>query len=163
MKFKVILVLVIGLSILGGCGQDQKEGEVISKETTENKEIIENREENKEATEDKEITQNREENKEATENKEIAEDEDIVENNEIKKETKNYFLAEVSEHNNEASCWTIVNGRVYNITSHISEHTGGERNIKQGCGIDATDIFVGKPHIKEAHDYLENFYIGDLE
>jgi cytochrome b involved in lipid metabolism len=43
-------------------------------------------------------------------------------------------LAEVSTHASESSCWTIVNGSVYDITSYIPRHPGGKREIMAICG-----------------------------
>jgi cytochrome b involved in lipid metabolism len=76
-------------------------------------------------------------------------------------QTDLYTLAEVSKHNNQTSCWTIINGKIYDITSFISSHPAGVQKILQGCGIDATKLYgrVG------AHDVskLSNFVVGILK
>jgi len=49
-------------------------------------------------------------------------------------------LEEVAQHNSELDCWTVVDGRVYNIAPFISQHPGG-RKIMRAAGIDGTEIF----------------------
>ena len=56
-------------------------------------------------------------------------------------QAQTYTLAEISTHNNQSSCWTIINGKIYDITSFISSHPAGVRKILEGCGIDATNLY----------------------
>ena len=51
-----------------------------------------------------------------------------------------YTLEEVAQHNSELDCWTVVNGKVYNIAPFISSHPGGKKILK-AAGIDGTEIF----------------------
>lgn len=37
-------------------------------------------------------------------------------------------------------CWTLVNGRVYDVTNYIPYHPGGKK-IMLGAGKDATQLF----------------------
>lgn len=76
----------------------------------------------------------------------------------------NYTLAEVEENRTPASCWTIINGSVYNITSYIPNHPGGPAEISQICGRDGSELFA-KPaqHASGgAKDVLSQFEIGKL-
>ncbi len=57
-----------------------------------------------------------------------------------KENKKTYTLEEVSSHNSELDCWTVVNGKVYNITPFIKMHPGGDK-IHKAFGINATEIF----------------------
>lgn len=52
-----------------------------------------------------------------------------------------YTVAEVALNNTRSSCWTIISGSVYNITSYIASHPGGVAAISQLCGKDGTLIF----------------------
>src|SRR5690242_3032626 len=54
---------------------------------------------------------------------------------------KTYTLAEVATHKNNSSCWTAINGKVYDLTSWINRHPGGPERILNICGTDATDAF----------------------
>ena len=45
---------------------------------------------------------------------------------------------EVAQHNSKTSCWSTINGNVYDLTSWIPQHPGGERAILQICGKDGS-------------------------
>jgi cytochrome b involved in lipid metabolism len=77
--------------------------------------------------------------------------------------TNSYTLAQVAEHSTQDNCWIAIEGKVYNVTSFISGHPGGNK-ILQGCGKDATDLFNKiKGHAKSSVQALkEKFVIGTL-
>lgn len=52
-----------------------------------------------------------------------------------------YTMAQVATHNSAASCWAVVDGKVYNLTSWISNHPGGQQAILSLCGKDGTAAF----------------------
>lgn len=54
------------------------------------------------------------------------------------------MAAVVAEHNTRTSCWTSINGNVYDLTSWIPKHPGGEQAILQLCGIDGSEKFNRK-------------------
>ncbi len=74
-----------------------------------------------------------------------------------------YTLAQVSEHKDEASCWTSINGNIYDLSAWIEQHPGGDRNILRICGIDGTSAFEGQ-HGGQAQpeQVLDGFQIGTL-
>jgi cytochrome b involved in lipid metabolism len=77
-------------------------------------------------------------------------------------EPKTYTASEVSVHNQESDCWMIVSGKVYDITSYISQHPAGKESILKGCGIDdSANYSKVNPH-KGAADILGDYYVGDL-
>lgn len=51
---------------------------------------------------------------------------------------------EVAAHNSRETCWSTINGNVYDLTSWIPEHPGGEQAILQLCGTDGSAKFNGK-------------------
>jgi hypothetical protein len=53
-------------------------------------------------------------------------------------------VAEVLKHNTATDCWSVVNGNVYDLTSYVSTHAGGEAVIKAICGKDGTKAFSGQ-------------------
>ena len=74
---------------------------------------------------------------------------------------------EVAKHNTKDDCWTIIKGTVYDVTSYISSHPGGDRII-QACGKDATRLFEtqgnsGKSHSPTAESILARFKISTLK
>lgn len=86
---------------------------------------------------------------------------------------KTYTMAEVAAHGsdfeNYNGCWTVIHGKVYDITEFADnfKHPGGEM-IYQACGKDGTELFEtrpegsGTPHSANAREILEKYYIGDL-
>jgi predicted heme/steroid binding protein len=75
-----------------------------------------------------------------------------------------YTKEEVAAHASESSCWSIVNGDVYDLTSYISKHPGGSRNVLKICGRDGTSAFEGQ-HGGESRPErtLEGYKIGPLK
>ncbi|MEK9179046.1 MAG: cytochrome b5-like heme/steroid binding domain-containing protein, partial [Patescibacteria group bacterium] len=55
-----------------------------------------------------------------------------------------YTLANVSGHVDAESCWTIVNGSIYDLTAWVSQHPGGEEKILSICGKDGSAAFNGQ-------------------
>jgi cytochrome b involved in lipid metabolism len=50
----------------------------------------------------------------------------------------------VATHNLRSSCWSAINGSVYDLTSWIPNHPGGERAILSLCGTDGSDAYNGQ-------------------
>lgn len=75
-----------------------------------------------------------------------------------------YSRADIALHTNEASCWTAIDGGVFDLTSFIHEHPGGAENILKICGIDGSEAFNaqhgGGP---KQENLLAEFRIGDLQ
>ena len=55
-----------------------------------------------------------------------------------------YTMAKVKENNSATSCWSVINGNVYNLTQWINSHPGGPSVIRGLCGVDGTSSFNGK-------------------
>jgi|SRR3989344_981385 len=71
--------------------------------------------------------------------------------------------AVVATHNTSASCWSIIDGNVYDLTSWISKHPGGQAAIKGLCGHDGTAAFHGQHgDAQKQADLLVTMKIGVL-
>lgn len=74
-----------------------------------------------------------------------------------------YTMADVEANATAESCYTAVDGKVYDLTAWIDQHPGGARGILRMCGIDGTTAFMehhgGDP---QAIAQIENYYIGEL-
>lgn len=75
------------------------------------------------------------------------------------KAENSYTATEVATHKNGLSCWLILDGKVYDVTKFIREHTSDA--ILRGCGKDATQMFA--KHSESAREMKEKFYIGELQ
>jgi len=76
---------------------------------------------------------------------------------------KNITFAEVSEHGSPESCWSIINGGVYDLTAWAEEHPGGAQGVLSLCGTDGSAAF-NRQHgnSASAESALANFKIGNL-
>lgn len=74
-----------------------------------------------------------------------------------------YTISEVGIHNNPTDCWAVVDNNVYNLTSWVAKHPGGEKAILGLCGIDGTAQFA-KVHgsNEKAKAALASFLIGSV-
>ena len=72
-------------------------------------------------------------------------------------------LSDISSHNSKDSCWSTIEGKVYDLTSFISKHPGGADAILAICGKDGSELFDGQHGMDpRAKGLLPNFYLGDL-
>jgi cytochrome b involved in lipid metabolism len=72
-------------------------------------------------------------------------------------------LAEVAQHNSRSDCWAAIDGSVYDLTSWIPNHPGGEQAILQLCGTDGSSKFNGQHgNDSRAKGVLAGFKIGTL-
>lgn len=55
-----------------------------------------------------------------------------------------FTMADVSVHASKDSCWSAVNGSVYDLTSWVSRHPGGAGAILSLCGTDGSTAFNRK-------------------
>lgn len=55
-----------------------------------------------------------------------------------------YTMADVEARNTPEQCWTAIQGSVYDLSTWVSRHPGGESPIKNLCGKDGSDRFAQK-------------------
>ncbi len=55
-----------------------------------------------------------------------------------------YTMADITAHAKPESCWAAINGSVYDLTTWVARHPGGEKPIGMLCGKDASDMFTRK-------------------
>jgi cytochrome b involved in lipid metabolism len=77
-----------------------------------------------------------------------------------------YTMAEVEKHAVKSDCWSVMDGKVYNLTDAFATHPGGDA-MALGCGKDATSVFnarpgSGQPHSARAKTARERYLIGTL-
>jgi len=51
-----------------------------------------------------------------------------------------YTAEEVAKHKSDDDCWTVYQGRIYDVTEYAKVHPGG-RKIFLGKGKDCTELF----------------------
>lgn len=76
---------------------------------------------------------------------------------------KKYTAAQVAKHSTAKSCWTSINGKVYDLTSWIARHPGGSGPIMSVCGRDGSAAFNGQHQGQGRPEaMLKAFRIGTL-
>ena len=74
-----------------------------------------------------------------------------------------YSRADVAKHSKPSDCWTIINGKVYDLTKWIDRHPGGPAVIEMICGKDGTGAFNGQHGgQRRPASELANYVIGSL-
>lgn len=75
---------------------------------------------------------------------------------------KYYTLEDIRVHNMSNDTWLIIHDKVYDITTFLEEHPGGEEVLLEQAGADATESFEDVGHSTDAREMLEQYYIGEL-
>nr|XP_020459908.1 fatty acid 2-hydroxylase isoform X2 [Monopterus albus] len=72
---------------------------------------------------------------------------------------------EVAPHCSKDSCWVLHGTRVYDVTTFLRMHPGGEALILRRSGKDVSPELEGPPHrhSENARRWLEQYYIGELD
>lgn len=74
---------------------------------------------------------------------------------------KTFTLKEIAKHNTAESAWIIVHDKVYDCTSYLKDHPGGEASIVMNAGTDTTEEFEAI-HSQKAQNLLADYYIGNV-
>ena len=80
-------------------------------------------------------------------------------------QSKGYFLSEVSKHTSDRKgYWMVIDNQVYDITTFIAKHPGGNVILKMHAGLDASSEFkrVGHDVDPIALKMLKKYRIGDF-
>jgi len=73
-----------------------------------------------------------------------------------------YTADEVARHNYEEDLWIVIHEKIYDLTSFLKEHPGGEEVLLALAGGDGTECFDNVGHSEEAKLLQKKFYIGEL-
>lgn len=72
-----------------------------------------------------------------------------------------YTAADLAKHSSKSSCWSAVAGDVYDLTTWIAKHPGGQGGITSMCGRDATSSFNGQhAGASKPANFLAQYKIG---
>ncbi|KAI0592797.1 FMN-dependent dehydrogenase-domain-containing protein [Biscogniauxia sp. FL1348] len=70
---------------------------------------------------------------------------------------------EIKKHRTTSSCWLVVDGKVFDVTSYLSQHPGGPAILLKHSGQDATAEFR-KVHSPDVLQYLpKDSYLGEVD
>ncbi|KAG8742346.1 hypothetical protein FRC10_001627 [Ceratobasidium sp. 414] len=72
-------------------------------------------------------------------------------------------LEQLKQHTTKDSFYTLIHGKVYDVTKFLDEHPGGDEVITAEGGKDATEAFEDVGHSDEAREILQGLYVADFE
>ena len=74
-----------------------------------------------------------------------------------------YTMDKVKLNNTDRSCWSVVDGNVYDLTRWINSHPGGAGAIRSMCGVDGTRAFLNQHEgRREPIQRLSMYLLGPL-
>ncbi|KAF2713872.1 cytochrome b5 [Pleomassaria siparia CBS 279.74] len=76
---------------------------------------------------------------------------------------KEFTFSDVSEHATKKDLFVVIHDKVYNTSSFVDEHPGGEEVMLDVGGQDATEAFEDVGHSDEAREILEGLLVGTLK
>ncbi|KAH8684896.1 cytochrome b5-like heme/steroid binding domain-containing protein [Tricladium varicosporioides] len=77
--------------------------------------------------------------------------------------SKEYTYADVSSHSGKKDLLLVIHDKVYDTTSFVDEHPGGEEVLLDVGGQDATEAFEDVGHSDEAREILSGLLVGTLK
>lgn len=80
----------------------------------------------------------------------------------MSKRIRIYTAEDVQAHKSDSACWVTLNGKVYDVTSFLPDHPGGDDLVLQEAGKDVEAAMKDAGHSESAYDMMEEFVIGRL-
>ncbi|PYH57072.1 cytochrome b5-like heme/steroid binding domain-containing protein [Aspergillus niger CBS 101883] len=78
-------------------------------------------------------------------------------------DAKEFTFQEVSAHNTKKDLYMVIHDKVYDCTSFVDEHPGGEEVLLDVGGQDGTEAFEDVGHSDEAREILDGLLVGKLK
>ena len=77
--------------------------------------------------------------------------------------SKEFTFSDVSEHTLKKDLYMVIHDKVYDCTSFVDEHPGGEEVMLDVGGQDSTEAFEDVGHSDEAREILEGLLVGTVK
>ncbi|CZR52040.1 probable cytochrome b5 [Phialocephala subalpina] len=77
--------------------------------------------------------------------------------------SKEFTYSDVSSHSSKKDLYLVIHDKVYDSSSFVDEHPGGEEVLLDVGGQDATEAFEDVGHSDEAREILEGLLVGNLK
>ncbi|KAF9888180.1 hypothetical protein FE257_009175 [Aspergillus nanangensis] len=77
--------------------------------------------------------------------------------------SKEFTLAEVAGHSTKKDLYLICHDKVYDCSSFVDEHPGGEEVLLDVAGQDGTEAFEDVGHSDEAREILDGLLVGTVK
>uniref|UniRef100_A0A1J3E3J2 Cytochrome B5 isoform C n=1 Tax=Noccaea caerulescens TaxID=107243 RepID=A0A1J3E3J2_NOCCA len=70
---------------------------------------------------------------------------------------------DVAKHKCKNDCWILIHGKVYDISTFMDEHPGGDNVLLAVTGKDASTDYDDVKHSNEAKETMKKYCIGDID
>uniref|UniRef100_A0A1J3GRL2 Cytochrome B5 isoform C n=1 Tax=Noccaea caerulescens TaxID=107243 RepID=A0A1J3GRL2_NOCCA len=70
---------------------------------------------------------------------------------------------DVAKHKCKNDCWILIHGKVYDISTFMDEHPGGDNVLLAVTGKDASIDYDDVKHSNEAKETMKKYCIGDID
>ncbi|KAJ0972947.1 hypothetical protein J5N97_020906 [Dioscorea zingiberensis] len=78
--------------------------------------------------------------------------------------SQKYSNSEISLHTSKKDCWLVIHGKVYDVTTFLEDHPGGEDVLLHASASgDATKSFEEVGHSSTAKSLMKGYLIGTVE
>ena len=79
-------------------------------------------------------------------------------------EPAGYTMGKVKANNTASSCWSVINGNVYDLTNWINQHPGGSGAIRGLCGTDGSAEYLAQHKGQSnAGSRLASYLLGPIQ
>ncbi|KIA75575.1 cytochrome b5 [Aspergillus ustus] len=76
---------------------------------------------------------------------------------------KTFTTAEVASHKTKGDLYIVIHDKIYDVTSFVDEHPGGEEVLLEVSGQDGTEAFEDVGHSDNAREALARLEVGILK
>lgn len=83
----------------------------------------------------------------------------------MSKRIRIFTTQDVAARNSRSACWISRNGKVYDVSTFLADHPGGDDLILNFAGKDVGDVMKDKnehEHSESAYEMLDEFVVGRL-
>lgn len=70
---------------------------------------------------------------------------------------------ELKDHAKEDDLWLLIHGKVYNVTSFVSQHPGGKEPFLNAAGKDATPYYDKVHTMEKVQNVPADWIVGDID
>ncbi|PKK54796.1 hypothetical protein CI102_317, partial [Trichoderma harzianum] len=77
--------------------------------------------------------------------------------------SKLFSVEEVAKHASKADLYMIIHKKVYDVSTFIKKHPGGEEILTDVGGCDATEEYDDAGHSEKADRLLKKLYVGEVD
>ncbi|KAI1617875.1 cytochrome b5-like heme/steroid binding domain-containing protein [Exophiala viscosa] len=78
------------------------------------------------------------------------------------KRLRDFSADEVVDHRRKEDLYLVIHGKVYDVTSFVDQHPGGQEVLVDQGGVDATEAFEEVGHSEDAREQLAELIVGNL-